>query len=115
MLGLAFDKDFVDGNKDEPIPTVLAFTENNGLRNVGLSDEGDVFDIGPVITPTIIGTPYTPDCMVVPIHNIEALETSKQLISNMLDKLDVCAAQPELNELPAEVKKSNRTSKLCFK
>jgi hypothetical protein len=61
------------------VSSVLTFTENNGFRDVGLNDNNKIVDLGPVITPTLVGTINQPQAIVIPMANIEALELGRDL------------------------------------
>lgn len=85
--GLAVDKESI-------VQTVVGFTENNGFRNIGMNDMGEMIDLGPVVATTIVGTKYVPSAIIVPMFNIDAIKTANEIMNNALDAYNGIPSKP---------------------
>lgn len=86
-----------DDNKVSTVPAHIINTEDNGLRYVYVSGNGDMNDLGPVINTCIIGNAANPEGIYVPLGNTKAMADALDMIQNEVNKrietgkgMDIC-------------------------
>ena len=63
-------------------PAFLVNTINNGMRFVGISDDGGALDYGPVTVPCITGNSQRPEGLYVPLTDMKAVFDAQVFLHN---------------------------------
>lgn len=67
------------------VSAVVTFTENNGFRIAGATEDNEIVDLGPIVNPMFVGPKSHPQAMLIPLTNIAAVAKSEEVLHRILE------------------------------